>query len=203
MLYWYLMDLETLSMTIYDDPSLVHEMTGAFVDWALASAKRAVEQGGVDVFSISDDWGSSRSLLMSPTHLREFFIPPFTKLVQGLKALGKPVIMHNDGQIWDVLDDLVGTGIDGYHPVEQFAGMDLGIVKQRYLDRICPIGNVDNKSIMSNGTPAEVEAEVKRCIEIGKPGGGYILCTDHSIHDGMPYENVMTYLEAGRKYGQY
>jgi len=203
MLYWYLMDLETLSLTLYDDPALVHEMTGAFVQWALASAARAVDQGGVDAFSISDDWGGTRALLMSPAHLREFFIPPFQKLVQGLKRLGKPVIMHNDGQIWDVLDDLVDTGINGFHPVERAAGMDLAKVKQRYAGRLCPIGNVDNKKTMTNSTPAEVEAEVKECLAIAKAGGGYILSTDHSIHDGMPYENVMAYLAAGRKYGDY
>ena len=123
---------------------------------------------------------------MSPTHLREFFIPPFRKLVQGLKSLGKPVIMHNDGQIWDVLDDLVDTGINGFHPVERAAGMDLAKVKQRYAGRLCPIGNVDNKITMSTGTPAQIEAEVRECLAIGKAGGSYILSTDHSIHDGMP-----------------
>ena len=203
MLYWYFMDLDTLSITLYDDPALVHEMSGAFVDWALACAQRAVVQGGVDAFSISDDWGSTRSLLMSPQHLREFFVPPFRKLVHGLKRLGKPVVMHNDGQIWDVLDDLVDTGINGFHPVERAAGMDLCKVKQRYTGRLCPIGNVDNKTTMTNGTPAEIEAEVTECLAIGMPGGGYILATDHSIHDGMPYENVMAYIAAAHKHGVY
>jgi uroporphyrinogen decarboxylase len=81
--------------------------------------------------------------------------------------------------------------------------MDLVKVKHNYAGRLCPIGNVDNKITMSTGTPEQVEAEVRECLAIGKPGGGYILSTDHSIHDGMPYENVMAYLEAGRKYGNY
>jgi uroporphyrinogen-III decarboxylase len=118
-------------------------------------------------------------------------------------AKGKPVIMHNDGQIWDVLDDWVDTGINGFHPVERAVGMDLAKVKQRYSGRLCPIDNVDNKKTMSCGTPAEVEAEVRECLAIGKAGGGYILSTDHSLHDGMPYENIMAYLEAGLKYGTY
>lgn len=203
MMYWYLMNLETLSITLYDDPELVHEMADAYVNWALASAARAVAQGGVDAFSISDDWGSTRALLMSPTHLREFFIPPFRKLVQGLKSLGKPVIMHNDGQIWEVLEDLVSTGINAFHPIEKAAGMDLAQVKQHFAGRLCPMGNVDNKFTMTNGSPAQVEAEVKECLDIAKAGGGYILATDHSIHDGMPYENIMAYLEAGKKHGTY
>jgi len=82
---------------------------------------------------------------MSPRHLREFFIPPFRDIVQGMKRLGLPVIMHNDGRIWDVLDDLVDTGIDAYHPVERAAGMDLARVKERYRGRLCPIGNINNR----------------------------------------------------------
>ncbi len=201
MAYWYFMDLASLSVTIYDDPGLVHEMNAAYVQWVLESAQRIVDLGGIDAFSISDDWGSTTSLLMLPKQLREFFIPPFRDIVQGLKRLGKPVIMHNDGRIWDVLDDLVDTGIDGFHPVERAAGMDLEKVKQRYANRLCPIGNVDNKKTMSTGTPDEVEQEVFECLRIGAPGGGYVLSTDHSIHDGMPLENIMAYLEAGKRYG--
>jgi uroporphyrinogen decarboxylase len=81
--------------------------------------------------------------------------------------------------------------------------MDLAAVKQRYAGRLCPIGNVDNKITMTSGTPAQIEAEVRDCLASAKAGGGYILSTDHSIHDGMPYENVMAYLAAARRYGGY
>jgi len=203
MMYWYLMDLETLSITIYDDPALVHEMNNAYVKWVLEVCGLAVANGGVDAFSISDDWGSTQSLLMSPSHLREFFIPPFREMVHGMRALGKPVVMHNDGNIWGVLDDLVDTGINGFHPVERAAGMDLALVKARYACRLCPIGNVDNKYTMCTGTLSDIENEVRECLRIAKPGGGYMLSTDHSIHDGMPFDNVMAYIEACRKYGTY
>ncbi len=203
MMYWYLMDLETLSISIYEDPALVHEMTDAYVKWVLQVCGKVAELNGVDAFSISDDWGSTSSLLMSPTHLREFFIPPFRAMVQGMKRLGKPVIMHNDGRIWDVLDDLVETGINGFHPVERAAGMDLAKVKARYAGRLCPIGNVDNKYTMCTGTPEEIENEVRECLAIAKPGGGYILSTDHSIHDGMAYDKVMAYIEACKRHGKY
>ncbi len=203
MMYWYLMDLETLSITVYEDPDLVREMSAAYVQWALHVCEQAAALEGVDAFSISDDMGSTQSLLMSPSHLREFFIPAFREIVQGIRKLGKPVIMHNDGNIWGVLDDLVDTGINGIHPVERAAGMDLSIIKARYAGRLCPIGNVDNKYTMSTGSPEAIKNEVKQCLAVAKQGGGYILSTDHSIHDGMPLENVIAYIEACKKYGNY
>ncbi len=203
MMYWYLMDLETLSLTIHDDPELVKEMLAAFTTWTLESAQLIADLGSVDAISISDDWGGTRSLLMSPRHLREFFIPPFRDIVRGLKKLGFPVIMHNDGRIWDVLDDLVDTGINAYHPVERAAGMDLATVKQRYQGRLCPIGNINNKTTMVTGSADDVRHEALECLKIAAPGGGYILATDHSLHDDIPLENILAYIEVARQHGTY
>lgn len=203
MMTWYLMDFETLSMSLFMDPDLVHEMNNAFVDWALGAAKLAWENGGVDLFHISDDWGGTDGLLISPEQCREFFIPPFEKLVRGLKSFGVPVIMHNDGNLWEIIDDLVNTGIDAYHPVEKAASMDLGRIKQLFKGRICPIGNVNNKTTMVTGSPEDVVRETMECLRIGAPGGGYILSTDHSLHDDIPLENVNALIGTVLKFGKY
>jgi len=203
MMYWYFMDLATLSLTVYDDPELIIQMCDAYTEWVLASAKVAFDVGGIDVFMIADDWGGTTSLLMSPKHLRRFFIKPFGDIVQGLHEFNIPVAMHNDGNIWDVLDDLVGTGINGFHPVEKAAGMDLSKVKKRYRGKLCPIGNINNKTTMVTGSPEDVKQEALECLKIAAPGGGYILATDHSLHDDIPLENIYAYIEAAKKYGRY
>lgn len=203
MMTWYLMDFETLSLSLFMDPDLVHEMNNAFVDWALAAAKLAWDKGGVDLFHISDDWGGTDGLLISPDQFREFFIGPFERLVKGLKSFGVPVIMHNDGNLWEIIDDLVNTGIDAYHPVEKAASMDLAKIKQLYKGRICPIGNVNNKTTMVTGTPEDVVRETMECLRIGSPGGGYILSTDHSLHDDIPLANVKALIGTVHKFGKY
>ena len=203
MMTWYLMDFETLSVSLFTDPDLVHEMADAFVEWALGSAKLAFGTGGVDAFHISDDWGATSGLLISPDQFREFFTKPFERLVKGLKAYGVPVIMHNDGNLWDILDDLVATGINAYHPVEKAASMDLAKVKQRYSGRVCPIGNVNNKTTMVTGTQEDVIRETLECLKIGAPGGGYMLSTDHSLHDDIPLENAKALIETVMGHGKY
>jgi uroporphyrinogen decarboxylase len=203
MMTWYFMDFENFSMSLFMDPDLVHEMNDAFVDWTLKVAQLAVDSGGVDAFQISDDWGGTNGLLISPEHCREFFIKPFERMVQGLKSLGKPVIMHNDGQIWDVLDDLVATGINGFHPVERDAGMDLKKVKEAYDGKLCPVGNVNNKTTMVNGSPQDVREETLECLRIAAPGGGYIIATDHSLHDDIPLENVFALVDTVKEFGKY
>ncbi len=203
MLYWYFMDAQTLSLTLYDDPALVREMCAAYVDWATQAVQTACAAGPIDAFYLADDWGGTSGLLMSPQHLREFFLKPYGQIVQAMREIGVAVIMHNDGKIWDVLDDLVATGVNGYHPVERAAGMDLATVKQRYRGRLCPIGNINNKTTMVSGTPDDVRREAMECLRIGAPGGGYILATDHSLHDDIPLENVYAFIEVAKKRGVY
>jgi len=203
MMYWYFMDITTFSYTLIEDPSLIVEICDAFVKWNLEVAMEVIKFGGVDAFLIDDDWGASNTLLMSPKHLRQYFIKPFSDMVKELKKLGLPIIMHNDGNLWEVLDDIVSTGIDGYHPVEKAATMDLGIIKEKYKGKLCPIGNVNNKTVMVSGTPEEVIMETVECLKAGAPGGGYIIATDHSLHDDIPEENVWAYINTVKKYGKY
>jgi uroporphyrinogen decarboxylase len=203
MMYWYLTDLATLSLLVYDDPALIDEMNGAYVKWALEAVRLAWESGGIDAFALADDWGGSTGLLMSPPHLRRFFVKPFAEIVKGMRRYGIPVMMHNDGNLWEVMDDLVASGINAFHPVERAAGMDLAKIKARYGTRLCPIGNINNKTTMVSGTPDDVRREALECIRIAGPGGGYVLATDHSLHDDIPLANIRAYIETAREHGSY
>ena len=203
MLSWYIVDLEHLSIFMYTEPELIHNINEAYLKWALEVVALAVKEGGIDAVQMSDDWGGTSGLLISPDDFRTFFVPYLKRLVEGINKLGLPAMMHNDGQIWDVLDDLADCGIVSLHPVERAAGMDLKTVKDRYVGRFIPIGNVNNKTTMSIGTLDEVEAETRECLSIGMPGGGYIIATDHSIHDGIPLENIFRFVDTVKKYGVY
>ena len=40
-----------------------------------------------------------------------------------------------------------------------------------------------------------------RCA-LTSPGGGYVLASDHSVHDGIPVENIRTMFRVGAEYGR-
>jgi uroporphyrinogen decarboxylase len=67
---------------------------------------------------------------------------------------------------------------------------------------LCIIGNIDSSRTLPFGTPEEVAAEVRQAIDIAAPGGGYILASDHSLHDGISIENILTMFRVGAEYGQ-
>jgi uroporphyrinogen decarboxylase len=140
---------------------------------------------------------------MSPDHFREFFLPGIQEVVRTAKEMNAYVIKHTDGNIGPILDMIVDTGIDGLHPLDPEAGMDIAAVKEAYGDRICVIGNIDTGRLLSESTPSEVEEEVHRTIERVAPGGGYILSSANSIHVKVRPENYEAMLRVARRYGKY
>lgn len=197
-----LMGMENLSISFYEEPRLVHEIMTACSDFFIAGGLRMIE-AGADMILIADDYGSSAGPLMAPAHFQEFILPQVTRQVRAYSKAGAPVLFHSDGQITQFADMLVGAGISALNPIERGAGMDLGEMKRRYGDRIALVGNVNNKTTLVTGSTADVEAEVKECIAAAGAGGGYVLCSDHSVHDDIPNANVWAMFEAGRKYGAY
>jgi len=81
--------------------------------------------------------------------------------------------------------------------------MDLAFVKKNYGDKLCIIGNIDSSRTLPFGTPEQVEVETLEALRIAAPGYGYVLASDHSLHDGIPVKNILRMFECARKYGAY
>jgi len=198
---WLLMGYEAICYALYDDPALITDLCRISTAFFKEAARRSVEAGCVGIW-VSEDLGDSSRGFFRREHYREYFLPPFADLVEYIDGLGVPVLLHSCGRITDYLDDLVQTRITAIHPLQRTAGMDLRRVKERYGDRLCLIGNIDSSRTLPYGTPAEVAAEVREAIDIAAPGGGYILASDHSLHDGIPVDNIRTLFRVGAEYGR-
>jgi uroporphyrinogen-III decarboxylase len=140
--------------------------------------------------------------MISPRLFREYELPRLRAVVDIAKRHGIPVIKHSDGNLYPILDDIIGTGITALHPIEPGA-MDLKVVKERYGKKVCLAGNVDCRYVLPFGDEAAVRRDVRRCIDQGGEGGGYILTSSNSIHADVKPENVLTMVNEARKYGRY
>lgn len=47
------------------------------------------------------------------------------------------------------------------------------------------------------------QADAKKCIEIFKPGGGYVFNNVHNIQGGVPAKNIVALMDAAYEYGFY
>jgi uroporphyrinogen decarboxylase len=97
------------------------------------------------------------------------------------------------------------AGIDGIDTLDPppLGTVDLADAKARVGDRVFFKGNVDPVHTLLNGTREAVTADARRRIEIGKPGGGYILSTACSVAPRTPPENIEALVEAAETFGKY
>jgi uroporphyrinogen decarboxylase len=189
-------------MCLYDDPGFLHSLVDIAVDFAIKAINR-MAPAGVDAMILSDDLGASSGGLLRPQQFREIYKPGMKKIIDCIKRHNLPVFLHCCGRVYDYLDDLVEIGVEAYHPVQRTAGMDLAAVKAKYGDKLCLVGNIDSSRTLPFGTPEEIEAETREALRIAAPGYGYILGSDHSLHDGIPVKNIQLMFDVARKYGAY
>jgi len=141
--------------------------------------------------------------MVSPKMAAEFLMPYLKAIVDFVHQNGSLVIKHSDGLLWPLFDQIVDTGVDGIHPIDPEAGMDMGEAKAKYGHRICLLGNIDCGPLLTWGTPDEVRQATKECIRKGGKGGGLICMSSNSIHSGVKPENYLAMVETIHKYGTY
>ena len=155
----------------------------------------------IDGISVSDDLGDSKSVFFRKDLYINRFYPYLRDLSDYVDSLGVPALLHSCGNIYDYLDLIADTKIQSIHPLQRTAGMDLKRVKRECGDRFCIIGNIDSSGTLPYGSPEDVRSEVRQAIAVAAPGGGYILASDHSLHDGISVENIVAMFDEGLKAG--
>ncbi len=149
-----------------------------------------------------DDVAYVSGTMVAPKHLRKYLWPWYREMCRISRGLGKPIIYHSDGKLYEILDDLVECGFTTLHPIEP-KPMDIVEVKRKYGGKLSLIGNIDLAYTLTRGTPEEVEAEVRQRIREVAPGGGYAVGSANSVTEYVPLANFNAMREAAFKYGQY
>ena len=194
--------MDKLLMNYVLKPTLVKRLSEMISEYKCKVLQNAAKVG-VDALLTGDDYAGRKGSFMSPAHFRQFVQPYLKRAVNIAKQNNLPFIKHTDGNLKEILDMIIDTGIDALDPIEPMAGMDIGQIKEKYGERICVVGNVDCTEILPRGTKEDVEEAVKETIAKASRGGGHILASSNSIHPAVKPENYKTMIDAARKHGVY
>jgi len=184
------------------NPEMIDRMNKITSDYYARYVKNLIDIG-VDVVIETADWAITQGPMVSPELTERFIIPGLKQAVQDCHRQGVPCLKHTDGNIWSIFEMTLATGVDGIHPIDPLAGMDLGEAKAKYGDKMCLMGNVDCGDLLSFGNKNEVREAVKECIRKAGKGGGYICMSSNSIHGAVKPENYVEMIKAIRDYGKY
>ena len=188
-------DIMDFVVMLFERPTEMHAQARRRCDDAKALASRQVE-AGVDFIFMNSDFGFNEGPFISPDHFREFVTPYMTEIVQHVHDLGVPIILHSDGDLRRILDQLHGTGIDGYQSVDPQGHMDIESVRAAYPDWLL-MGNVACNMLQDACDPT-IRRSVDECMTHGGIGKRYIFSTSNCIFAGMPPESYRIMLDEYR-----
>lgn len=141
------------------------------------------------VVMIHDDfvWGNGKFL--HEDFYRTFIFPNYKRLFAPLKEAGKKIVFTSDGDFTEFIDDVANAGIDAF-VMEPMT--DMAYIAEKYGHTHGFIGNADTRILLS-GTKDDIRAEVKRCMDIGKPHPGFFMAVGNHIPSNTPVENALYY----------
>lgn len=172
-----------LYLDLFDDPQFIKDLLEVTTESCTAYGKALVE-AGADIVCTSNPVANMDCISLE--HFKEFAHPYTKRFFADIKQAGaKAINFHTCGR-WDDRYDLCCENADILH-VDRVV---LGEFKQKYGDRIVPMGNVKAVATLYQGTPEQVREEARACVEAAAPGGGYILSADCAVPRDTPPENA-------------
>jgi uroporphyrinogen decarboxylase len=195
---WSLRGFEQFFMDIALDPGFAADLLDRITEIQLALIWRFIDLG-VDGGYFGDDYGAQKGLLFAPRTWRQLIKPRLARLFAPFREAGLPILMHSDGQIQQILPDLVEIGLTALNPVQPEV---LGHIwlRENFAGKLAFYGGISTQTVLPHGTPDDVRLAVAACIRDLAPDGiGLLLAPSHRMMTDIPLANVAAMVDAFRQ----
>jgi len=190
----FLRGMEELLIDLLMNPGFVHDLLDGIVGVLMANLEVYHRVLSLDCIWLSDDYGTQKNLLMSPSLWREFIGPRVQKVCDAVHERNYNFALHSDGAIGAVIPDIVGIGVDLLNPLQSEC-VDVNRVKREHGGRLTIWGGYGSQRTLAFGTPGEVRREVNEVCDTLGSGGGLILTPGLAIQNDVPVENAAAFIE--------
>jgi uroporphyrinogen decarboxylase len=200
-LAWHLTGLEKYLVAMMCEEPWVEKLNDKVEEWSTGLALQLVK-AGVDAIWLGEDLGSQTSTLISPEMWRHSLKPRHKRIIEKLKHENPDliVIMHSDGAVAPLIDDFIEIGVDVYNPIQpNVAGSDPRELKDKYGDRICFFGGIDQQNLLPGGDLKKIREEIKQRIRILGENNGYLLAPAHIVQADVSTISVREMIKAAKE----
>ncbi len=194
-----LMGLDNFLLSMYEEPERLQELINFIVEYNTVCIRRLVDLG-IDTLHISEDLGMQHSLMMSPEMFRQFLLPAYERMFDEPLQRGVLIDFHTCGHVQEIVPDLAAVGVSILNPVQATAN-DQQVIKAAVMGKTALLGGI-NSTIVLDGTPDEVRAEVVRAFSILKDRGGWLAGPDQVV-PGAPEDNLKALWDTCRELAPY
>lgn len=186
---------ETFIKELYTDPELVHTVMKVATQSVKNLIDAYVKAGSVPVTVEPVATGS----MISEKHFREFVLPYLKEVYAHIHSFSLPGVLHICGKTKRVIQCMAESGAD----ILSIDNIDLLEAKAMVGDKVCLMGNVSPADGMLKGNPDVITNMVKDCvIKASDSPKGFVLATGCEVPIKTPHENMIAFLEAGRRFAR-
>ena len=192
--------MEQVMMDLIDDSPVYLEIMQARFEFYCEVQRRTLEAAGglIDFAHVGEDFGNQRGPMIGMNVFEKHFVPKYGEYFEMVHSHGARTMLHMCGCCEAFLPRLIEMGLDVYDVVQPTTpSMDIGILKERFGEKLTFCGSVCVQTALAWGTPEDVQREVNRRLELF-PDGGLFLGPTHAVQAGSPLENTLAmYRTAG------
>ena len=187
----FLRGYENLLIDFAEEPPQLGSLIEMVLEYNMKYIRKWLEIG-VDVMWHHGDIGSQNGLVFSPEMFRKYLKPGYIEMFQACRREGVRVWYSSDGNILEIVDDLIECGASMHDPQVRPNAID-GIAKH-YKGKLCAAVDIDEQ-MLPYCRPEDIDQQVKEIVDkIGTPEGGLMLFAAPS-HD-VPLENFEAIINA-------
>lgn len=195
----YIRGYENLIFDMTDEEPRLWKLLEMVEDFNMGIVKRYMNLG-VEYMGYAEDLGMQVGPMLSPTHFKKYIKPTYERLMAPARDAGCIVHMHSDGDIRDLVDDLIDGGVQAINLQDLANGIDW--IREHLAGKVCIDLDIDRQKVTRFGTPKEIDALIREEVEkLGSREGGLMMV--HGMYPGMPLENVRALMDAMEKYATY
>ena len=174
----------------HDYPELMHDLLQTHCEYQLFRIDNFEGPSLSPIALLGTAVSGVQGLIFSPNFLYKEFFPFVKKIANKLKEKGYKVILEMEGNVKEVLEDIVKVGIDAYTPIEEKSGMSIKYIKEKY-PKLVLAQNIDSTQLLTYGNKNEVLSKTEEIIKLAKKFGGILIGSSGDINEEVNVENAL------------
>jgi len=194
---WLLCGFKQFLEALYTDRKFIEKLLDILMEFYTNQICKYIE-AGVDIIQFGGDLGTEKSLMISPKLWREIFKPRFKYMISNNKKEGVFFYLHSDGNISEIIPDLIEIGINILNPIQPEC-MEPKEIKAKYGNKIILHGTMSLQRTFSHGTLEDIKNEVTNRIKDCGYNGGLVLAPSNSFTSDIPLENIIYFYELAKE----